>query len=125
MIMINNSIPLQSEEDINMFMEEVKEQTYDDTSVQVCDVIHTFLKDVWERDEKLTYMIQKKISRVFYPVEFVDLTEEGDWTKLNISMVPINKGYREKLSDVTTFNGLCDLFFKDLKPLYTRLSEIQ
>lgn len=124
MIMINNSSVIENDKDLEDFIEILKGEAYNEMSAQVSDCISDFLREVWERDQKLEKMIHKKISRSLYPVEYIDLTETGDWTRLDIRAISKNKAYREKKIDVRTFQGLCDTYFKGMKPLYERLTEI-
>lgn len=124
MIMINNSSVIENDQDLENFIEILKGEAYNEVSVQVCDCISGFLREVWERDQKLEKMMHKKISRSLYPVEYIDLTETGDWTHLDIRAISKNKAYREKKIDIKTFQGLCNTYFKGMKPLYERLAEI-
>lgn len=125
MILINNDALIEDEQDLEDFIKILEGESYNELSKQVCQVISDFLFDVWERDDKLTKMIHKKISRSLYPVELIDLSETGDWTGIAIRAISKNKAYREKKIDIKTFNGLCDTYFKGMKPLYNRLIEIE
>ena len=125
MILINNASLIEDEQDLEDFIKILEGESYNELSKQVCQAISGFLLDVWERDDKLTKMIHKKISRSLYPVELIDLSETGDWTGIEIKAISKNKAYREKKIDIKTFNGLCDTYFKGMNPLYNRLIEIE
>ena len=69
MILINNASLIEDEQDLEDFIKILEGESYNELSEQVCQAISVFLSDVWQRDDKLTKMIHKKISRSLYPVE--------------------------------------------------------
>ena len=93
MILINNDALIEDEQDLKDFIKILEGESYNELSKQVCQVISDFLLDVWERDDKLTKMVHKKISRSLYPVELIDLSETGDWTGIAIRAISKNKAY--------------------------------
>ncbi len=110
--------------DLNEFISLVKEQTYNDESKKITDVIVDFLLDVWDRDEKLTTIVHKKISPNVFPVVIIDIDESADLKKTDINAISKDKDWKPKKSDEVAFNRFCEIHFKSLKPLYDRFVEI-
>ena len=125
MILINNIVLIKNKKELNSFIDNLQEEVYDKVSKDVSNCIKEFLIEVHKRDEKLTNMVHKRISYALDPLIVIDLSESGNWSDLQIKAVPKNKAYKNKTVDAKNFNGLCDIYFKGLKSLYDRFSEIE
>ena len=111
--------------DLNEFVELLNGQTYNNESQVITDCIIEFLYEVWERDQKLTHMLHKKVADHLFSVVAVDIEETADFTKLDISAVSTNKEYEPTKADDIAFNEFCERYFKTLKPLYNRFVDLK
>lgn len=125
MILVNNTVWIHNTMDLNEFVELLNGQIYNDESQMITDCIVDFLYEVWERDQKLTHMLHKKVADHLFPVVAVDIEETADFTKLDISAVSTNKEYEPTKADDIAFNEFCERYFKTLKPLYNRFADLK
>lgn len=125
MICINNDIILFNSMDLNEFIDILKEQPYNDETQKITDCIIDFLYEVWDRDGKLTELLHKKVDPDVFPVVMVYVDETADLTKVDIEAMCRRDDYKPTKADSLAFNQFCERYFKTLKPLYDRFSELK
>lgn len=124
MICIDDSMMITTEEELKEFLDIIRGQSYDEVSKKVTDTLIEYVEEVWDRTEKLHSMVSKKISPEIVPVCFVNIDQTRDLTKVKFGAVSQNQDFKLTLAAEKDFDGLCDHYFKTLKPLYNRLCDI-
>lgn len=121
MIFINEETLLTNTMDLNEFIDVLQGEIYNDDSEKAINCVIEFLLDVSERDQKLTEVVQKKISETLYPVVMIDISETGDMTKVDFQAISTDENFVAKKKDEVAFKEFCDKYFGSMRSLYDRL----
>lgn len=124
MILVNDDILLQTTTDLNTFVEILKEQVYDEESMAVTDCMIDFLYDVWDRSDKLTQMMHKRINEYLYPVALIEIKETANLSKFDVIAVSKKEGFKPSKADQLAFDDFTNRYFGNMKPLYDRFIEL-
>lgn len=124
MIFINEEIMITNKMELNEFISLLNGEAYNEDTEKIIKCIQDYLYEVWDRDEKLTLMIHKKISNDFYPIEVVNISETSDLSSTHINLFCKEKERSVSKKDEKAFYEFCEKYFKSLKPLFNRFCEL-
>ena len=125
MILINENVLLQNNHDFYSYIDFVKAERYNENNIKVANCIIQFLEDVWDRDKKLTAIVQKKISVDVIPVILINISETSNLSKLEFRAVSKNPDVNINKRQELLFNQYCEKYFKSMISLYDRLSQLE
>lgn len=124
MIYIKDKALISNYLELNEFVGLLQNEVYNDQSQIVVDCITDYLYDIWERDEKLTKMIEKYVSQELYSVVVVDISDTADLTRVEVNAFSQNENFKVTKEQELAFNDFCNRYFNGLKPLYNRFAEL-
>ena len=125
MILINENVLLQNNKDFYTYIDFVRAEKYTEKNIKVADCIIQFLEDVWDRDKKLTLIIQKKISPDIIPVILISISETSNLSKVEFNAVSKAPDFSVDKRQTMLFYQYCEKYFKSMISLYDRLAQIE
>lgn len=124
MIVINSDLMIQNQMELDFYSELLKQEIYNEESEKVVDCVIEYLRDVWDRDVKLTSKIQEQIDPDMYPLVFVDVFLTADFKAIRFGAASKKEGQEIKKKQKIAFQRYCNKYFKTMISLYDRFCNL-
>ena len=121
MIILNDDNFIETEADLNLFVDFLQQETYDDNSEKVANMICDYLVDVFERMQRVNASIKSKVSPNLKAYAFVEFEPTTNFMQTNVQVFSTDENYEAKKRDEIVLDGIIKLHLNGLKSLWDRM----
>lgn len=121
MILLNNELFLETQEEVDLYTEDLMKQSYNDMSKKTFQIFSDYLQECHKADIRLTQMVQKNIDKALIPVVLIEVYEWSDLNSFDFTLVSADEDFELRKRQERQFYNYCNKCFGGIQGLFDRI----
>lgn len=121
MIFLNNEILLADKQELDMFIEGLKGEIFNEYSRNGVLIFEKYIYECYDAEERLIEMMHERMGEDLFPVLCINTDECSDLNQIDFMIMSSQEDREFTHQEEVVFHRLCDICFGHIKGFYDRI----